>query len=71
MYGADKMPDHLLGPAEAAALLGVSRQRLLQLLDAYPDFPQPTKLTVGRIWERKAVEEWATAHGRTLHQDGS
>ncbi len=60
------MPHHLLGPREAAALLGVSRQRLLQLIEAHPDFPEPTVLSVGRIWARADVEAWAEAHGRTL-----
>ncbi|MCW2545381.1 MAG: phage transcriptional regulator, AlpA [Frankiales bacterium] len=49
---------HLVGAAEMAALLGVSRQRAHQLA-ARPDFPEPVaKLSMGRIWERDAVAEW-------------
>jgi predicted DNA-binding transcriptional regulator AlpA len=61
--------NHLLGTKEAAALLGVSKQGLFHLVDTHPDFPAPTAtLASGRIWERKAVEAWATAHGRTRHE---
>ena len=52
---------------EAAALLGMSKQGFAQLLDRHPDFPEPTAvLSVGRIWERADVEEWARKHGRTV-----
>jgi len=55
---------------EAAALLGMSKQGFAQLLDRFPDFPQPTDvLSSGRIWNRADVESWATAHGRTLHRE--
>lgn len=58
---------HLLGPQETAALLGVTRQRLLQLLDAYPDFPKPdAELAIGRVWRRADVERWARKHGRQV-----
>lgn len=41
-----------------AELLRVSRQRAHQLA-LRPDFPEPVaKLSMGRIWERAAVEEW-------------
>jgi predicted DNA-binding transcriptional regulator AlpA len=64
------MPDHLLGTKEAAALLGVSKQGLFHLVESHHDFPAPTAtLASGRIWNRADVESWATAHGRTLHQD--
>ena len=66
MYGR-QVSDHLVAAKEAAALLGVSPQRLLQLIGAYPDFPEPTAvLSVGRIWARADVEEWARKHGRTV-----
>lgn len=48
-------------------MLGVSRQRLLQLIDAYPDFPAPVaNLSAGRIWARPDVESWALKHGRSV-----
>ena len=54
----------LVGAAEIARLLGVSRQRVDQLTRR-PDFPRPVaELIVGRIWERSAVERWARDTGR-------
>ncbi len=45
-------------------MLGVSRQRVYQLIDAYEDFPAPlAKLAVGRVWSRASVEEWHRTHG--------
>ncbi len=63
---------------EIARILGVSRQRVYQLIDAYDDFPPPVAaLAVGRIWSRSAVEEWNRLHGerpsgkhRRLRLDG-
>lgn len=61
------MTDHLVAAKEAAALLGVTRQRLLQLIDAYDDFPAPVaNLSAGRIWARADVEAWAVRHGRAV-----
>src|SRR5262245_23653305 len=49
--------------AEAARLLGVSRQRMLDLAASAADFPpaRPTP-TGGRVWPRMAVQGWAAAH---------
>jgi len=53
----------VVGVPEAAEILGVSRQRVYQLIDAYPDFPAPlATLAVGRIWSRSAIEEWNQRH---------
>lgn len=55
---------HLVGAAEAAELLGVTRQRL-HVLAKRPGFPEPVAvLAAGLIWEREAVEQWAREHGR-------
>jgi hypothetical protein len=53
----------LVTAAEAARLLGVTRQRVLELADTAADFPlpQPTP-TGGRVWPRAAVQTWAIAH---------
>jgi predicted DNA-binding transcriptional regulator AlpA len=60
------MASDLVGAAEIAALLGVSRQRVDQL-SRHQDFPEPiAELASGRIWSRKAIEEWAQALGRDL-----
>ena len=57
------MSSHLVGISEIAAMLGVSRQRVTQLVRDYDDFPTPTaELASGRIWETAAVEAWAKAH---------
>jgi predicted DNA-binding transcriptional regulator AlpA len=53
----------MVGVPEIAQLLGVSRQRVYQLVDSYDDFPAPlAKLAVGRIWSREAVEDWNRRH---------
>jgi len=54
----------VVGAPEIAQMLGVSRQRVYQLMDAYDDFPAPVAtLAVGRIWSRAEVEEWNRSHG--------
>lgn len=56
------MTHHLLGSAEVAQLLGVSRQRLGQLA-LTTDFPEPEiELAAGRIWSREAIETWVASH---------
>ena len=58
-----KMTDHLVGVAELSELLGVTRQRAIQIADAYEDFPAPqVVLASGRIWARAEVEEWVVRH---------
>jgi prophage regulatory protein len=53
----------ILGVTEVADLLGVSRQRVDQLIGSYWDFPLPiASLAGGRVWDRHAVEAWAAAH---------
>lgn len=59
------MTDHLMGAAEVAKLLGVSRVRVHQIAAADPAFPDPVaELAAGRIWERAAIEEWARQRGK-------
>jgi hypothetical protein len=61
---------HLVGAAEIRRMLRVSRQRV-DVLTRRDDFPSPVAdLESGRVWERAAVVEWATAHGRTVYDDG-
>ena len=52
----------LVTAAEAARLVGVTRQRVLELA-ASADFPpaEPTP-TAGRVWPRVAVQAWAATH---------
>lgn len=57
------MTNHLVGTAEIADMLGVSRARVAQLADSYDDFPAPqAELASGRIWSRTAVEQWIRDH---------
>lgn len=59
------MTHHLVGVAEIAKLLGVSRQRVDELARTDPAFPAPAaKLTAGRVWETADVERWARETGR-------
>jgi predicted DNA-binding transcriptional regulator AlpA len=54
---------HLVGMAEIAEMLGVSRQRVAQLIETYEDFPKPeVELTGGRVWSRTAIESWIVSH---------
>jgi predicted DNA-binding transcriptional regulator AlpA len=65
---------HLVGVSEIAEMLGVSRQRVVQIIAAYGDFPEPEAfLASGRVWKRKAVREWMRSHsdrrpGRPRHR---
>lgn len=61
---------HLVGSAEIAAMFGVSRQRVQQLI-ARRDFPSPeVELAMGKVWQRSAVEQWARARNRIVLDDG-
>lgn len=46
-------------------MLGVSRQRVLQLVAA-PGFPEPRKIKAGLVWALKDIETWADRAGRLL-----
>ncbi len=59
------MTHHLVGVAEVAKLLGVSRQRVDELIRTRDEFPEPDAvLTAGRIWKREDIEAWARETGR-------
>lgn len=52
-----------LGASEIAVLLGVSRPRVHQIADTYPDFPVPVAdLHMGKVWHAADVEAWAAEH---------
>lgn len=54
----------LVGVAEIAVALGVTRQRVAQLSEE-PDFPGTVAdLKAGRIWLRSDIEEWIERSGR-------
>ena len=59
------MPTELVSVTEIARMLGVSRQRVNQLIQAYGDFPKPeAELAIGRVWLRSAVQAWDDTHPR-------
>jgi predicted DNA-binding transcriptional regulator AlpA len=62
----------LAGVAEIAALLGVSRQRVDQLVREHADFPKPVaELAAGRIWLKPEVVAWARRAGRLPRSSAS
>ncbi|WP_239329702.1 AlpA family transcriptional regulator [Frankia sp. CiP3] len=53
------MTHHLMGTAEIAERLGVSRQRVHQIETTDPTFPKPViELSAGKVWETTDVEKW-------------
>ncbi|WP_308127749.1 DNA-binding protein [Frankia sp. CiP3] len=53
------MTHHLMGTAEIAERLGVSRQRVQQIETTDPTFPKPVaELSAGKVWESTDVEKW-------------
>ena len=57
---------HLVGSAEIGRMLGVSRQRVQQLVKR-KDFPPPeAELDMGKVWKRADVLAWARSHGRLV-----
>lgn len=59
------MSHHLMGFAEIADLLGVSRQRVTQLRASDPTFPKPVSvLRATPVWESADIEKWARETGR-------
>jgi len=59
----------LVGVAELAEMMDVSRQRASQI-SARPTFPEPVAvLRMGKVWRAEDVREWAEKTGRTLSGD--
>ncbi len=55
--------EDLIGLKEIATLLGVSRQRALQIVRDRTDFPEPVaQLAAGRVWATEAVQAWLAAN---------
>ena len=55
----------LMGSTEVAAYLGVSRQRVLQLLAGDKTFPEPVAvLNMGKVWAGAEIREWAVRNDR-------
>jgi predicted DNA-binding transcriptional regulator AlpA len=61
----DAMSLELVSIPEIAKMLGVSRQRVHQLIQQYDDFPNPVaELAIGRVWDRATVTDWNKTHPR-------
>ena len=59
----------IVGTTEVARMLGVSRQRVLQLA-ARPGFPEPLgRLPKGNVWRKDDVKSWAAEKGREVRDD--
>jgi prophage regulatory protein len=57
---------YLMGAGEIGERLGVSRQRVQQLI-ASPNFPDPyEELQMGKIWLIEDVEAWIRDHRKKL-----
>lgn len=66
------MPHHLVGVSELAAILGVSRQRVHQIIEEAKDFPAPeAELSAGKVWSRAAVDAWRASHPERLVEAGA
>lgn len=64
MIDHDHDVHHLVGVAEIAEMLGVTRQRVHQLTKL-DDFPAPEAvLSAGTIWKRTAIEKWMKTKGK-------
>lgn len=63
-----------MGTAEAAALLGISRQRVLKLAEHSPGngFPEPLAvLSMGKVWDGARVRAWAAGYTPRTRRDAS
>ena len=59
----------LVGVAEIAEMVGVSRQRINRIVETHDEFPQPVaELSAGRIWRRQDVAAWMAESGRAGSQ---
>lgn len=56
------MGQHLMGSREIEQRLGVSRQRVHQLVTR-ADWPAPyDELAMGKVWRKEDVEAWIRRH---------
>ena len=68
------VPSDMVAIREIADMLGVSTQRVSRIIQTHEDFPDPeAELSIGKVWLRGAVEEWAhrwnRAPGRRQSRD--
>jgi predicted DNA-binding transcriptional regulator AlpA len=56
------MAKYLMGAREIENRLGVSRQRVQQLVSR-SDFPAPyDELAMGKVWRKEDIERWIAQH---------
>lgn len=66
------MTKHLVGVAEVAQLLGVTRQRVNRIVLTHADFPAPeAELSAGRVWKRADIEAWARRYRKSRERRSS
>ena len=59
------VPSDMVAIREIADMLGVSTQRVSRIIQTHEDFPAPeAELSIGKVWLRGAVEEWARRWNR-------
>jgi predicted DNA-binding transcriptional regulator AlpA len=54
--------DELIGSVEAGRLLGVTRQRVGELVQTHKDFPRPKKIAGRLVFQRRSIEKWGASH---------
>lgn len=60
----------LVSRVEIADILGLTKQRVHQLVTTTRGFPRPVAtLAIGQVWDRAEVEEWARSSGRLYEDD--
>lgn len=63
--------DDLVGVAEVAEMLGITRQGVHNIAHSDPAFPEPrARLSAGLIWNRIDVEQWIKTTGRSAEPNG-
>jgi len=66
------MTKHLVGVAEVAQLLGVTRQRVNRIVQTHADFPAPeAELSAGRVWKTADIEAWAVRYRKRRERKSS
>ena len=59
------VPSDMVAIREIADMLGVSTQRVSRIIQTHEDFPAPeAELSIGKVWLRSSVEEWAQRWNR-------
>lgn len=61
--------DRIVRPAEAAALLGISRATLWRLRRRH-ELPEPIRISAGAVgWRERTLSEWLDEREALTHED--